>query len=67
MLGPTDLQPESTGPPVPISDIRIVDPETKRSLPTGQSGLLQVRGPQVMKCYYRDEGKQKAQSRLRYF
>jgi acyl-CoA synthetase (AMP-forming)/AMP-acid ligase II len=50
------FQPDSTGPPVPISDIRIVDPETKRLLQTGQSGLLQVRGPQVMKCYYHDEG-----------
>ena len=49
-------QPESTGPPVPICDIRIVDPESKRRLKTGQSGLLQVRGPQVMRCYYNDEG-----------
>jgi len=52
-----DGQPESTGPPVPISDLRIVDPTTKKALPSGQSGLLLVRGPQVMKCYYGDEGK----------
>lgn len=53
----TDGQPESTGPPVPISDLRIVDPETKKPLFSGQSGLILVRGPQVMKCYYADEGK----------
>jgi long-subunit acyl-CoA synthetase (AMP-forming) len=51
-----DHQPESTGPPVPISDLRIVDPATKKTLSSGQSGLLLVRGPQVMKCYYGDEG-----------
>ena len=52
-----DVQPESTGPPVPISDLRIVDPTSKKPLPSGQSGLLLVRGPQVMKCYYGDESK----------
>lgn len=41
---------------MPICDIRIVDPESKRPLQGGQSGLLLVKGPQVMKCYYNDEG-----------
>lgn len=45
-----------SGPAVPVSDIRIVDPDTKKDLPTGQTGLLLVRGPQVMKLYVGDEG-----------
>ncbi|WWD20097.1 hypothetical protein CI109_104571 [Kwoniella shandongensis] len=48
-------RPDSTGPPVPICDIRIVDPDTRKTSPTGQTGLLLVRGPQVMKRYYGDE------------
>lgn len=44
------------GPAVPVSDVRIVDPETRADLPTGRTGLLLVRGPQVMKCYYSNAG-----------
>nr|XP_019043272.1 long-chain fatty acid CoA ligase [Kwoniella bestiolae CBS 10118]OCF22202.1 long-chain fatty acid CoA ligase [Kwoniella bestiolae CBS 10118] len=43
------------GPPVPICDLKIVDPTTRQRLPTGQVGLLLVNGPQVMKCYLGDE------------
>ncbi|ORY34955.1 putative long-chain-fatty-acid--CoA ligase [Naematelia encephala] len=45
-------RPESTGPPVPICDVKIVSPASREELPTGETGLLMVRGPQVMKCYY---------------
>ncbi|WWC73466.1 uncharacterized protein I206_107436 [Kwoniella pini CBS 10737] len=48
-------RPDSTGPPVPICDLKIVDPETRKPLQTGQVGLLYVNGPQVMKCYLGDE------------
>ncbi|KAL7424941.1 hypothetical protein Q5752_000628 [Cryptotrichosporon argae] len=48
-------RPGSTGPPVPICDVRIVDPTTRQVVPAGQAGLLLVRGPQVMKAYYGDE------------
>ncbi|WRT69457.1 uncharacterized protein IL334_006443 [Kwoniella shivajii] len=48
-------RPDSTGPPVPICDLRITDPDTKRPLPTGEVGLILVNGPQVMKCYLGDE------------
>jgi acyl-CoA synthetase (AMP-forming)/AMP-acid ligase II len=51
-----DVQPDSTGPPVPICDVRIVDPETHRQVESGQTGLLMVRGPQVMQCYLDNEG-----------
>jgi long-subunit acyl-CoA synthetase (AMP-forming) len=45
-----------SGPPVPVCDIRIVDPTTRRPVSIGETGLLLVRGPQVMKCYYGDPG-----------
>ncbi|OCF37059.1 long-chain fatty acid CoA ligase [Kwoniella heveanensis BCC8398] len=48
-------KPDSTGPPVPICDLKIVDPETRKSLPQGETGLLLIKGPQVMKCYFGDE------------
>ncbi len=40
------------GVPVPSTDVRIVD-ENGNVLPTGSVGELQVRGPQVMKGYYK--------------
>ncbi len=39
------------GVPVPSTDVRIVD-EQGQPVPTGTSGELQVKGPQVMKGYY---------------
>ncbi len=70
LLTDSHLQPDSTsvdcspklplltrvrGPVLPVSDIRIVHPETREELPTGQVGLMLGRGPQIMKCYYGDE------------
>src|ERR687886_135348 len=43
----------SAGPPMPDTEIRIVDPETRKPLPQGQQGLVMVRGPQVMQGYYK--------------
>jgi long-chain acyl-CoA synthetase len=42
----------SSGLPMLKTQIRIVDPETRQSLPLGQRGLVLIRGPQVMKGYY---------------
>jgi acyl-[acyl-carrier-protein]-phospholipid O-acyltransferase/long-chain-fatty-acid--[acyl-carrier-protein] ligase len=41
----------SVGPPVPGMAVHIVDPDTREPMPTGQAGLLLVRGPNVMKGY----------------
>ncbi|AOY79427.1 MAG: long-chain fatty acid--CoA ligase [Moorea sp. SIO1G6] len=42
----------SAGPPLPETQIRIVDPETHQPLPQGQRGLVMVKGAQVMQEYY---------------
>ncbi|MBV8885148.1 MAG: long-chain fatty acid--CoA ligase [Chroococcidiopsidaceae cyanobacterium CP_BM_RX_35] len=41
----------SSGQPLPGTEIRIVDPETRQPLPTTQRGLVLVRGPQIMLGY----------------
>ena len=41
----------SIGRPLPGISVRIVHPENGREMPLGESGLLQVRGPNVMKGY----------------
>ncbi|MFW0180068.1 long-chain-fatty-acid--CoA ligase [Rothia sp. CCM 9417] len=43
----------SIGIPFPSTDIRVVDPETLQDLEQGQEGELLVRGPQVMKGYWK--------------
>ena len=48
-----NLRP-SAGPPMPATEIQIVDPETRQPLPTGERGLVMVRGPQVMQGYYQN-------------
>lgn len=39
---------------LPNTETRIVDPETRQDLPIGTKGLILLRGPQVMKGYYKD-------------
>ncbi len=52
LVGETPLR--STGLPVPNTDARIVDVETgQQVLPPGAEGEIIVRGPQVMKGYWR--------------
>ncbi|MEI8250206.1 MAG: AMP-binding protein [Synechococcus sp. ELA057] len=42
----------SSGQPLAGTEIRIVDPETRRILPQAQRGLVLARGPQVMAGYH---------------
>ncbi|MEG4217243.1 long-chain fatty acid--CoA ligase [Microcoleus sp. Pol14C6] len=42
----------SAGQPLAHTEIKIVDPETRQQLPTGQRGLVLARGPQIMAGYY---------------
>lgn len=43
----------ASGPPLPQTEIRIVDPKTRQTLPNYQRGLVLIRGPQVMQGYYK--------------
>ncbi len=45
----------SVGLPLPSTEARIVDLQTRRPLPPGEIGELAVRGPQIMLGYWRDE------------
>jgi long-chain acyl-CoA synthetase len=45
----------SIGLPLPSTEARIVDLQTRRPLPPGQVGELAVRGPQIMIGYWRDD------------
>jgi long-chain acyl-CoA synthetase len=47
------------GPPLPRTEVRIVD-ETGRDVGRQQRGVIQVRGPQVMAGYYRNEAASRA-------
>ena len=47
----------SVGLPLPGSAFRIVDPNSLEELPLGQSGMIAIGGPQVMKGYLNDPEK----------
>jgi acyl-CoA synthetase (AMP-forming)/AMP-acid ligase II len=44
--------PDSVGLTVPTIDLSVVDPVTGAALPTGQTGEIRFRGPQVVKGYW---------------
>ena len=45
----------SVGTPVKGTDLKVVDPKTFEELPRFQKGLVIIKGPQIMKGYYKDE------------
>lgn len=44
----------SAGRPLPETEIKIVDAQTKQNLPQGERGLVLIRGSQVMQGYYQN-------------
>ncbi|CAK9149131.1 unnamed protein product [Ilex paraguariensis] len=44
----------SIGHPLPYTEMRVVDAETDEVLPAGSKGIVEVRGPQVMRGYYKN-------------
>jgi len=53
LWSPGMINIESVGIPIMDTDAVIVDPETGKELPLGEEGELVVRGPQVMKGYWK--------------
>jgi len=47
-------RPTSSGLPSVVTDIRIMDPKTKTSLPPGKVGEIWIKGPTVMTGYWRN-------------
>jgi malonyl-CoA/methylmalonyl-CoA synthetase len=58
-----DRVPGSVGFPLPGVLLRVTDPETGAQLPQGETGMLEVKGPNVFSGYWRMEGKTKAEFR----
>lgn len=60
MLMPGEDAPHSVGRPVPCLDQRIVNPESGEPLPVGAEGEIRMRGPNVMRGYYKLEAQTRA-------
>ncbi|MCH8132467.1 MAG: acyl--CoA ligase [Myxococcales bacterium] len=50
---PLDLRRSTHGKPLPGMILRIVDPETGERLPAGEEGEIAVKGPSLMRGYYK--------------
>lgn len=48
-----DRAPGTVGFPLPGVELRVVDPETGARLPDGDVGMIEVKGPNVFKGYWR--------------
>ncbi|HEY9889172.1 MAG TPA: AMP-binding protein, partial [Candidatus Obscuribacterales bacterium] len=44
----------ASGQPIPGTEFKIVNPDTRQPLSIGQKGLVLVRGPQIMAGYYKN-------------
>jgi malonyl-CoA/methylmalonyl-CoA synthetase len=55
--------PGTVGPPLPGVELRVTDPESGHVLPDGEIGLLEVRGPNVFRGYWRQPEKTAAEFR----
>jgi malonyl-CoA/methylmalonyl-CoA synthetase len=52
-----ERRPGTVGFPLPGVELRIAEPETGRPLPRGEVGVIEVRGPNVFKGYWRNPEK----------
>ena len=49
-------KPGSAGKPLPTAEIKIISPETRKEAGDTEEGEIVIRGPMVMKGYYRNPG-----------
>jgi malonyl-CoA/methylmalonyl-CoA synthetase len=56
-------KPGTVGPPLPDVTLRITDPETGAPLPPGETGMIEVRGPNVFQGYWQMPEKTAAEFR----
>lgn len=56
-----DRVPGTVGMPLPGVSLRIVDPETGAATPQGEIGMIEVKGPNVFKGYWRNPEKTAAE------
>ena len=47
-----ERRPGSVGPALPGVEVRVTDPQTAAPLPAGETGMVEVRGPNVFKGYW---------------
>lgn len=52
-----ERRPGTVGPPLPGVNIRIADRETGELLPTGSTGMIQIKGPNVFQGYWKNPEK----------
>lgn len=50
-------KPGTVGPPLPGVLVRVTDPATGAALPQGETGMIEVKGPNVFKGYWRNPEK----------
>ncbi|MCP3732525.1 malonyl-CoA synthase [Sphingomonas sp. MG17] len=62
-----DRIPGTVGFPLPGVEIRIAEPATGRVLPQGEVGVIEIRGPNVFKGYWRMPEKTEAEFRDDFF
>ncbi|HEX9904333.1 MAG TPA: malonyl-CoA synthase, partial [Propylenella sp.] len=55
--------PGSVGLPLPGVELRVCDPDTGKSLPRGEIGMIEVRGPNVFAGYWRMPEKTRSEFR----
>ncbi|MGD9479488.1 malonate--CoA ligase [Shinella sp. G-2] len=54
----------TVGFPLPGVSLRVTDPETGKTLPDGETGMIEVKGPNVFKGYWKMPAKTAAEFRL---